>query len=555
MMVSLFSCKDKETVSKVEPEEKIELTEGAGFELVENIGVEGSAFYLYSPSNPHNFSMLSGFLNSVIFVYPDAPYADEAEALAELQDLGLLDVAEAAPAFIVMPMPIDGKNWSEADLKVYYESQFYLAGGDITSPEGRGMPTPQYDRRTYNTLQYVMAEGKGATFVNNVLSQNAGRIAGILTFGGEIDAGIDPGYAVPAYLVEAGDAAVSYWKTANGVDTEPTPGIFVNSAYVQKRVMVAAGGDIFDRTIFTDAWNRLLSRSTRSCISANLVLDTRVLGEWILMTWPNLDELGVTLTTHTNDGFLVHDFVPETVKNNPDTPVPLVVVLHGMGDDPMYTVKGLGWADVAAANGFVVVSPDYNSQYPDQILSVVEYAKAAYPIDESRIYVTGFSMGGGTTGKLGLAHPEVFAAMSPMGATGGTSAVEKAAEFDIPLCIIVGSVDTSNVVTNDAGQKVIRGIENGALESLLDFNEIDYGTTDYDATPYWGYKPDSFAVRTDKELSFEINSFRKDGYTNPPVQLVTFIGAGHANADYMSTIAWDFMKRYSRGKDGSVIER
>ena len=37
--------------------------------------------------------------------------------------------------------------------------------------------------------------------------------------------------------------------------------------------------------------------------------------------------------------------------------------------------------------------------------------------------------------------------------------------------------------------------------------------------------------------------------------LVTFIGAGHANADCIATIAWDFMKQYSRGKDGSVIKR
>ncbi len=558
MSILVFSpcaCKDKAPVSKVEPQEKVKLAEGASFELVKNIGVEGSAFYLYSPSDPHNFSMLSGFLNSVIFVYPDKPYANESDALAALRGLGLLDVAETAPAYIVMPMPLDGKSWTDADLKVYYESQFYLAGGDITVPEGRGMPTPQYDRRTYNTLQSVIAEGRGATFVNNVLSQHAGRIAGILTFGGDIDADIKPGYAVPAYLAGADNAAISYWKQVNGVDSEPAPGTFVNSGYVQKKVMVAKGGDSFDRAVFTDAWNRLLSRSTRSCISANLVLNTRVLGEWVLMTWPNIDELGLTLTTHTVDGFLVHDFVPEAVKENPDTPVPLVLVLHGFGDDPLYTVKGCGWAVRAAEEGFVVIAPDYDSQNPEKILSVVDYAKKTYPIDKSRIYVTGFSMGGATTGILGLSHPELFAAMSPMGATGASYEGADAAAFDIPFCIIVGSIDTSNVVTNEAGQPVIRGIDNGGLKTLLDFNEIDCGKADYEANPYWGYTPDSLHILHDKGLSFEVNSFRKKGYVNPIVQLVTFIGAGHANADYMATIAWDFMKRFSRGEDGSVIEQ
>jgi len=292
----------------------------------------------------------------------------------------------------------------------------------------------------------LIAEGNGATFVNNVLSQHAGRIAGILTFGGDIDPGIEPGAAVPAYLAGANDAAVSFWKEANGVDSEPEPGIFVNRGYVQKKVTVAE-------------------------------------------------------------------------------------------------------------EGFVVIAPDYDSQNPDQILSVVGYAKKTYPIDKSRIYVTGFSMGGATTGNLGPSHPEIFAAMSPMGATGGISTGDKAADFDIPFCTIVGSIDSSNVKTNEAGQPVIAGIANGTLEALLDFDEIEYGSADYGAYPFWGYKPDKFDTITDKNLTFEVNSFHKEGYANPMVQLVTFIGAGHANADYMATIAWDFMKQFARGEDGSVIER
>jgi len=39
-----------------------------------------------------------------------------------------------------------------------------------------------------------------------------------------------------------------------------------------------------------------------------------------------------------------------------------------------------------------------------------------YPIDESRIYATGFSKGGAATMRVGIAFPEIFAAIAPGGA-------------------------------------------------------------------------------------------------------------------------------------------
>ena len=79
------------------------------FELLKNIAVTDSpytpegdySFYLYSPSDPHDFDLMSGQLNAVIFVYPDQPFASQEEAYDRLEELGLIDIAESDPDYII----------------------------------------------------------------------------------------------------------------------------------------------------------------------------------------------------------------------------------------------------------------------------------------------------------------------------------------------------------------------------------------------------------------------------------------------------------------------
>lgn len=118
-------------------------------------------------------------------------------------------------------------------------------------------------------------------------------------------------------------------------------------------------------------------------------------------------------------------------------PVPLVIHLHGGG--------GIGQIsqDMAAqldARGWIGIAPDgrewglfggactwrrsaayVNSPDPDvgpgeqDILDAIDWARAHHPIDDERVYLTGFSMGGRGTYVIGLKHPDLFAAIAPMG--------------------------------------------------------------------------------------------------------------------------------------------
>lgn len=558
------------------PEEKVPapaepLEPGIQFVDDATIGGEsvGGDFYVYAPEHPHMYDMLSSFLNGTIFIYPDAPVADADEALALIQELGLDESAESFPAYIVIPVPVEGESWSEADAASFWNIQYWLAGGEIsfaTEP-----PQGEYVRHVMNALLYVLGEGSGATFVNNVLSQNAQRIAGIATFGGEIDPELPQGLAVPAYLVNASEDAVAYWKAVNGTDTEEGS-VSYNSAYTQKKVITAKGGDRFDKENVQAAWRDLLSRSMRLGVAVNVVITTMDQSEWVLMDWLQLPEIGLNLHSFewnaeageaeyydeymTKSADSVHVYVPEAVEENPEESVPLVVVLHGMGDDPLNVVVGCGWAQKAVDENFIMIAPA--TEDTDYVMGLIDYVESLYNIDSSRVYLTGFSMGGGNTSNIGKAHPEIFAAIAPMGAAGG-SVVEDFDNdtWDLPVSMIVGSIDANNVSEDEDGNPVISGIMGMGLASIdqaLAINGIDPGERDYAENPFWGYAPDEYHTVMDKDLEWQISDFYSEDYEHPLVQMVTLVGAAHSNADYMATVAWDFLKNFARAEDGSLLE-
>lgn len=107
-------------------------------------------------------------------------------------------------------------------------------------------------------------------------------------------------------------------------------------------------------------------------------------------------------------------FVPVSAyrPENAGRKYPLMFVLHGAGNT-VYTIDGWGHVDAAAAREWIVVVPSIELE--PVILEILDEAKGLYPVDERRIYVTGFSYGSMNTNILSLQHPEIFAAAAPCG--------------------------------------------------------------------------------------------------------------------------------------------
>ncbi len=98
-------------------------------------------------------------------------------------------------------------------------------------------------------------------------------------------------------------------------------------------------------------------------------------------------------------------------------PAPLVLGLHGGGDSSMFLTFVSGWYEVAHRYGFLFVSlENHQNVTATEVVEVIEALKKSYPIDEHRIYGTGFSMGSGKTWDLFQEYPQIFAGLAPASA-------------------------------------------------------------------------------------------------------------------------------------------
>jgi len=152
--------------------------------------------------------------------------------------------------------------------------------------------------------------------------------------------------------------------------------------------------------------------------------------------------------------FLLH--VPETYP--PKDPVPLVVTIHGYAEWPAHQAQISHWNELADQYGFIVVYPagtgfplhwrtsgeanDQGSMEDVLFLSeLIDQLENDYNIDPKRIYVNGFSNGGGMTLLLSCQLQERIAAIG--GISGAYLIAREKCPLNrpIPTIIFHGKVD------------------------------------------------------------------------------------------------------------------
>jgi hypothetical protein len=120
---------------------------------------------------------------------------------------------------------------------------------------------------------------------------------------------------------------------------------------------------------------------------------------------------------------------------DPQREYPVIVALHGMNGHPMQMLMWLFGHDDPQHDGYwedrhprqtlehlnaIVVAPGghFNAMYremgEDDVMRVLDWTMARYPIDRARVTITGPSMGGIGTAACALHHPDHFAAAEPL---------------------------------------------------------------------------------------------------------------------------------------------
>lgn len=261
---------------------------------------------------------------------------------------------------------------------------------------------------------------------------------------------------------------------------------------------------------------------------------------------------------------------------NESAPAPLLVDMHGNGDD-MYQQRWTSdFANISMEQGFFVAYPQgHNNAWnhgsslipcSDELrcseeddvgftLQMLDTIMQNHSIDESRVYVTGWSNGCGMTQRLAVQASEVFAAA-------GCMAMYRFAEVQsdyspIPFMEVHGLLDEIVLYATTAPAAPVFGPEKGAiqnLESWADLNgcqgsipEVIVSEEDYDIRGYTDCENEAQVMLVSLFFAAH-NPYEHDDPVADP-------GRGWANPTGVpsSTIVWEFVSQFSKKSNESII--
>lgn len=218
---------------------------------------------------------------------------------------------------------------------------------------------------------------------------------------------------------------------------------------------------------------------------------------------------------------------------------PLVIACHGANQDAEWHDSHSKWSAVADTAKFVLVFPNGINHFWDIsgntdinfVLAIIDEMQKRHSIDTSRVYLTGFSMGGMFTYFCANRIPDRIAAFCPVS---GYPMGDKSANSARPVPIFH---------THGTGDDVC--VFSGVQPTLDNWIKRNGCNPVAEVTkPYPASNPNSGAT---------LHRWT-GGLDGVEVVLLEFAGKGHWQSEdplhaYTSVEAWNFMRRWSLGPD------
>ena len=568
---------------------------------------EGTAF-VYRSANIYG-GQASVRNNTSFLVFAEQHFDDKEAALAYMQELGLTDLIDSLVGSVILFTPEDpDAGFGEADLENYYHlHKAIYTKGFVPMADCEYMGTT-------GKIYFIGIDG-GATFLNNYVATGdpecIGQCAGLLLIGGEMAEGTVPSAYVPAYIVNEADNAATAWKAVNGANVEETEdGIAVayNEEVPLRRVYTVEAEEPDVKALILDAFYKVMSKTMRVSVIRGMTQETLVPAPFTdICPIPELHRYalaprntimdGVTLEGKLHVDFFQEEIfsdlktmydqylqtwyeaIPEDVINGtaPEGSVPVIIALHGTGDDPLMFMDEIGALEVAGREGAAIICPFqeelvishegarvvmgvpiYEGIMDQAMPRLLDLVLDKYPaLDRTRVYVLGYSMGGGSTYRAMYGCMEKIAAAVPMAGMHPDMFYESTEEQDAHMREI-GFPVMELTSTFDLGFDQANACLNENTMYIFDkyarLNGIEFdGNYDYEASPYFGRPYDDFSVST---LMGEFRTFRwtvnnPDGL--PVMAMSCTENTTHALYPCYAELAWDFFKDFSRDPDTGAI--
>ncbi len=302
--------------------------------------------------------------------------------------------------------------------------------------------------------------------------------------------------------------------------------------------------------------------------------DPRLLAYW--------DSIGLVYTTHEMQGQRWVSMVPKCALGQTEEKLPVMMIFREVyknnGHLPLIAISGFHDYTELAAQGemillfFAMEDPDDNDLFYD----ILQEAAVRYPIDLSRVYVTGHSHNGMYAFEFARRHWKSVAAAALQGQRFGLMApsysgspiavpdehIEQLSHIDLPVIAINGQAE--NIMTKfDTGSRNYRNSVDAYQRRLRAFHcppktaeeiEASLSSSDY-ATRRLGIPADWTEVQVIYGREVYIGHVRNtDG--KEYFRACTVDNLPHITTPMTPFLSWNFVRRFARDlKTGAIIER
>lgn len=222
--------------------------------------------------------------------------------------------------------------------------------------------------------------------------------------------------------------------------------------------------------------------------------------------------------------------------------VPLVIVLHGGGDDAEIAEKMTGFSEKAEQENFIVAYPEgfgwvktWNAGFccggavdDDRddvgfIRELIDRLAGEYEIDTDRVFVTGPSNGGFLTYRIGSELADKVAAIAPVAASMGN--YQQPAE-PVPVIAFHGAKDLNVPFDGGVGLLSMSRVENKSVP---------------DSVAFWAEANSCDSNYAESAVSSDLKKWSYSG-CEAPVELYYYLNGSHEWPADATDKMWEFFK-------------